>query len=149
MKNNIFFMFFLLVLLILMGLLYACASNKATITNIHPVEIKGLVNCAGCHTDKWGALNHKADDFYRKHKFYAGQEKAACAACHQESFCSDCHAYREEIKPSDKYKGSPERYLPHRGDYLSRHRIEGRIDPASCVKCHGRQNNDKCRICHR
>ena len=35
------------------------------------------------------------------------------------------------------------------GDYLSRHRIEGRIDPVSCLKCHGRQNNERCKLCHR
>jgi hypothetical protein len=94
-------------------------------------------------------LNHQADDFYRKHKFYAGQQRFACGTCHQESFCADCHAHKEEIKPSDRYKGSPERELPHRGDYLSRHKIEGRIDPASCLKCHGRTNNERCKTCHR
>jgi hypothetical protein len=130
------------------AVLYACA-NTNSIAKVHPAPVKGLVNCGECHTDKWAALNHQADDFYRKHKFYAGQQRFACASCHQESFCADCHAHREEIKPSDRYKGSPERELPHRGDYLSRHKIEGRIDPASCLKCHGRQNNERCKTCHR
>ena len=132
----------------MMILLFACANTKS-LQRKHPVEVQGLVSCAECHQDRWGALNHKADDFYRRHKFYAAQQQQACSLCHQESFCNDCHAYREEIKPSDKYKGSPERMLPHRGDYLSRHRIEGKIDPVSCLKCHGRQNNERCRICHR
>ena len=129
-------------------LIFACA-NTASLKRKHPVEVKGLVNCAECHKDRWGALNHKADDFYRRHKFYAGQQQHACAPCHRESFCTDCHAYREEITPSDKYKSSPERTMPHRGDFLSRHRIEGKIDPVSCLKCHGRQNNERCRLCHR
>ena len=128
--------------------LYACA-NTSSIARVHPEEVKGLPKCAECHTDSWTALNHQAQDFYLKHKFYAAQQRAACSACHQESFCVQCHTHKEEIKPSDKYKERPELSLPHRGDYLSRHRIDGRIDPASCLKCHGRQNNERCKICHR
>ena len=135
-------------LMITGSIVYACA-NSASVARKHPVEVKGLVNCAECHEDLYSGLNHRAGDFYRKHKLYAGGRKFVCAACHRESFCTDCHAYKEEIKPSDKYKDSPERNLPHRGDYLSRHRIEGRINPASCAKCHGRQNNERCKTCHR
>jgi hypothetical protein len=135
--------------IIIMGLVvYACA-NGASLARKHPQEVKGLVNCGECHENQFVALNHKADDFYRKHKYYAVGQRAVCASCHRESFCTDCHAYKEELKPSDKYKASPERNLPHRGDYLSRHRIEGRINPASCAKCHGRQNNERCKTCHR
>ena len=145
MKNRLYI---ILIPLILGAILYACANTKS-VAKVHPTEVKGLVDCGECHTDNWATLNHRADDFYRKHKFYAGQQKFACGTCHQESFCADCHAHKEEIKPSDKYKGSPERQLPHRGDYLSRHKIEGRIDPASCLKCHGRTNNERCKTCHR
>jgi len=143
-KNKIF----ILLVPLMLSVLYACA-NTNSVARVHPVEVKGLVNCTECHSDSWGALNHKADDFYLKHKFYAAQQKFACSACHQESFCVDCHAHKEEIKPSDKYKDSPERALPHRGDYLSQHKIDGRINPASCAKCHGRSNNERCITCHR
>jgi hypothetical protein len=81
--------------------LYACA-NTASVARQHPQEVKGLVNCGECHENQWGALNHKADDFYRKHKFYAGQQKPVCSSCHKESFCGDCHAHKEEIKPGDR-----------------------------------------------
>lgn len=136
------------VLLALGAIVIACA-NTGSYVRKHPEEVKGLVNCSECHSDRWGALNHKASDFFLKHKFYARQQKLACGACHQESFCTDCHAYREELKPSDRYVSSPERTLPHRGDYLGQHRIDGMINPASCVKCHGRQNNERCKTCHR
>jgi len=128
-------------------ILYACA-NTASVPRIHPEEVKGLPNCTECHSDSWGALNHQAPDFMIKHKIYAGS-KYACAACHQESFCADCHAHKEEIKPSDKYFNSPERSLPHRGDYLSQHKIDGKVNPAPCFKCHGRQNNERCATCHK
>ena len=145
MKNRLYI---ILIPLILGAILYACANTKS-VAKVHPTEVKGLVDCGECHNDSWAALNHQADDFYRRHKFYAGQQRFACQTCHQESFCADCHALKEEIKPSDKYKTSPERQLPHRGDYLSRHKIEGRIEPASSVKCHGRTNNERCKTCHR
>jgi hypothetical protein len=133
---------------LLLASLVACANTKS-LARVHPEEVKGLPNCTECHTDSWAALNHQAQDFYLKHKFYALQQKAACSSCHQESFCVDCHAHKEEIKPSDKYKDRPELALPHRGDYLSQHRIDGRVNPASCFKCHGRQNNGRCLTCHR
>ena len=104
--------------------------------------------CSDCHTDARGSLNHTSD-FYTRHKFFAAQSKQTCGVCHKESFCSDCHAHKEELKPSDKYKDSPELALPHRGDYLNQHKIDGRVNPASCFPCHGRQNNERCKVCHK
>ena len=139
-------------LLALTGLMLTClcaCANTGSIARVHPEEVTGLPNCGQCHTDRWSSFNHQAQDFYLKHKFYAAQQRMACSACHKESFCIDCHAHKEEILPSDKYKDRPELSRPHRGDYVSRHRIEGRINPASCLKCHGRQNNERCKSCHR
>ena len=129
-------------------LLYACANTRST-PRVHPEKVEGFPDCTECHTDKWASLNHKAASFFGKHRYYAEQQKYACTTCHEDSFCADCHAHKEEIKPSDKYKDSPERALPHRGDYLNQHKIDGRIDPVSCVKCHGRQNNERCTTCHK
>jgi len=137
-----------LVPLFLLGL-YACANTKS-IAKWHPVEIKELKEavCSNCHTDEWAALDHRGD-FIAKHKFYAAQKKQACGVCHKESFCSDCHANKPGLNPSDKYKDSPEISYPHRGDYLTQHMIDGRVNPALCMKCHGRQNNARCRACHK
>jgi hypothetical protein len=38
---------------------------------------------------------------------------------------------------------------PHRGDYLTQHRVDGRLDPASCFPCHGRKNVGRCATCHK
>lgn len=133
---------------LILSVLYACA-NTTSIVRTHPEKVVGLPDCSECHSGKLAAFNHKAPGFFAKHRFYAQEQRMACAACHEESFCSDCHAHKEEIKPSDKYSDSPERNLPHRGDYLSQHKIDGRINPASCARCHGRQNNEGCKTCHR
>jgi len=139
---------YLLLAVVMLSFLYACANTKS-LARTHPEEVKGLPNCAECHSDRWSALNHRAQDFYLRHRFYAAQYRASCNACHEDAYCVDCHAHKEEIKPSDKYKDRPERSLPHRGDYLGQHRIDGMVDPASCMRCHGRQNNERCKLCHR
>ena len=127
--------------------LFSCAVHQS-MARKHPVEVQSMPLCSECHTDWRASLDHRPD-YIKKHKFYASQRKQTCGVCHAESFCSDCHANKEEIKPGDKFKDSPERNLLHRGDYLNQHRIEGKINPASCVPCHGRQNNERCRVCHR
>jgi len=139
------------VLLLLMGLLYACAGTTSLPTT-HPEDVRktySLPDCTECHTDSWASLNHRAPDFIAKHRFYATASRQACSSCHQESFCTDCHTRKDELKPSEKFSSDPQRNLPHRGDYLSQHKIDGRINPASCVKCHGRQNNVRCASCHK
>jgi hypothetical protein len=115
----------------------------------HPVEVEAPVICSQCHTDWRATMDHSAEFGGLRHKFSARQNKQTCDLCHAESFCSDCHAHKDQLKPSDKYKDSPERTLPHRGDYLNQHKIDGRINPASCMKCHGRSNNERCIACHR
>lgn len=137
----------LVMVLALSAVLYACAHSQSLGLR-HPVETERTQLCSDCHADWRSALNHTAD-FPKRHKYYAYQQQRACTLCHSQSFCSDCHAHREELKPSDKYKEQVTRDLPHRGDYLSQHQIDGRIYPASCIKCHGRQNNERCRVCHR
>ena len=127
--------------------LFACAET-ASLAKKHPMELDKAPICADCHTDGRAALNHTSD-YGVRHKFYAVQQKQTCELCHKQSFCADCHAHKEELKPSDKYKDSPERALPHRGDYLTQHKIDGRMDPGSCFPCHGRQNNERCKLCHR
>lgn len=109
---------------------------------------KDVIICSDCHSDWRSSLSHTFD-YVRRHQFFASQRIQVCSGCHKVSFCSDCHANKEEIKPSDKFKDSPERFFPHRGDYITRHKIDGRINPAPCMKCHGRTNNARCKRCHR
>lgn len=91
------------------------------------------------HTPTWG----------QNHRQQAYQQEAVCSMCHQTSFCNDCHATRVELKPSLKNQTDTTRQMPHRGDYLSRHRIDGRVDPTSCFRCHGNPKaSQTCVRCH-
>ena len=125
------------------------------ITGSHPIDLSEKPVCTGCHSADTevglrpvAAFNHEGD-WIARHRFLASKTVRLCDACHKVSFCTDCHAYKEELKPSDKHSDSPQRWLPHRGDYIFQHRIDGRLDPTSCFRCHGRQNNAICRRCHK
>jgi hypothetical protein len=113
----------------------------------HPMEVERAV-CSECHPGRWTEHDH-LHGWDRLHRFPAVRDGALCGICHRKAFCAECHANKEEIKPSDKHKDRPWRESPHRGDYLTRHQIDAKINPAPCFRCHGRRNNETCRRCHR
>lgn len=142
-----------------LGALTACAllSPDASFAAVHPQQLeKGRPLCSECHSAEQskGALKPYASfdhtpTFVKDHRMQAGSEGNTCATCHAPSFCSDCHGGKTMMKPSVKMGDRPDRAFQHRGDYLTQHRMEGKIDPTGCYKCHGRANNDKCRACHK
>lgn len=121
----------------------------------HPIALLEKPRCTECHIDDTGVALKPIEtfvhshDWVKRHMFYASQTSHLCNACHRTSFCLDCHAHKDELEPADKYSGSVDRWLPHRGDYIYQHRIDGRLDPTACFRCHGRQNNRTCKRCHR
>ncbi len=121
---------------------------------IHPVELDGQPPvCTTCHPIRdenfsYARYNHTSD-FGTRHRLTAFENERACQMCHQQAFCSDCHAARAELKPSSRVLDETPRRFHHRGDYLSRHRIDGRLNPASCIRCHGTSaTSTRCRRCH-
>jgi hypothetical protein len=151
-------LFPILVLGGLIAVLAACAQMKAlpSMPASHPEELaSGRVSCSECHEDNqtgtmkaFAAFNH-TQAFIKNHRFYASSDDRLCATCHKGSFCADCHTNQVEMKPSLKYGNRPDREMPHRGDFMTLHKIEGKLDPASCYRCHGRANNQQCVTCHR
>lgn len=132
-------------LLISTWLLSACVTNQADWNPPlqHPTDA-GLSKrppiCTDCHAAKdgkinWQRFNHDVY-FGENHRQQASQDSRVCNMCHQPSYCNDCHATRVELKPSDKDQTGTFRRSPHRGDWLARHRIEGALDPTSCIRCH-------------
>lgn len=126
----------------------ACSKDNS-LRKAHPFELTTAPVCSGCHGDDPKLAYDHTPDFARKHSSYAAQGRQICTVCHAPSFCSDCHAGREELTPDMKLKTSPERFSPHRGDYMTQHKMDGRIDPARCFVCHGRSNNARCSACHK
>ncbi len=110
--------------------------------------------CSDCHQTAAKGLVYSRYDhtavFAGNHRQEAYQNERVCTLCHQPSFCNDCHATRVELKPSLKNQGETYRKSPHRGDYLTRHRFDGRVDPTACFRCHGNPKTAKtCVACHR
>lgn len=131
-------------------------SQEKSLPVAHPEALgEKRVLCSECHDEQAKgtikplvSFSH-TPAFIKEHRIYAGSSDRLCSVCHAVSFCNDCHATKNEIKPSQKLGNRPDRDLIHRGDFMTRHRIEGKIDPASCYRCHGRSNNEQCRSCHR
>ena len=144
--------------LLVLGVLMACGlvSPEASFAAIHPQEVVGRPQCSECHTTDiakgalkpYASFDHTAT-FVKDHRNQANQDSGTCATCHAQSFCTDCHGGKVPMKPAFKLSDSPDRLAPHRGDFMTLHRIEGKLDPSSCYKCHGRANNEKCLACHR
>jgi hypothetical protein len=147
----------ILTLLAVLLLVAACAGlqGRSALPAQHPSAAELTVSpkvCTDCHERgqelAYERYVHTAD-FGKNHRPEATQGEAVCAMCHQTSFCNDCHATRVELKPSLKNQSDTYRSTPHRGDYLSRHRIDGRMDPTSCFRCHGNPKSAKtCVSCH-
>lgn len=142
----------------LLGLL-ACGllSPEKSFVRVHPQELgPGRSQCTECHEDGpmkgayalYSSLNH-TPTFVKEHKFASARDSSACATCHSQSFCNDCHTGKGVISPAMKLAERPDRVSPHRGGYLALHRIDGKTDPTACYKCHGRSNNQLCITCHK
>jgi hypothetical protein len=134
----------------------ACAAVKTgqSLPRQHPEKLgKGNPVCTECHEAPAGGIvyarfNHDPG-WTRTHAGEARQGERVCSLCHAQSFCNDCHVSHSELKPPIKNQTDTYRNQIHRGDYLSRHRIDARIDPASCFRCHGNPKSSKlCVPCH-
>lgn len=135
------------VLPLALSALAACAAPSGT-ARVHPERLTAPPVCTACHDGDLSRLDH-GPGFFRGHGDVARQEAARCDLCHRPSSCADCHGLKEEIRPSDKRKLQPGGFAPHPGDYLTQHRIDGRLNPVPCFDCHGRKGDRRCRTCHR
>jgi len=106
--------------------------------------------CLPCHVDlkryeKPVATFRHAGDFLKTHGSLAKPSAASCAACHDQTFCAECHSATTVAgKPSLIFPEEVQRDTIHRGDFISRHQIEAGGDPASCLRCHGPKFCDSC-----
>jgi hypothetical protein len=106
--------------------------------------------CTPCHVDLKGylpktAFNHQGD-WMRVHAQMAKTSAASCAACHDQTYCSECHAAQTTAAlPKVIFPEAVERNFIHRGDYVSRHQVDAQANPASCRTCHG---SAFCSACH-
>lgn len=109
-------------------------------------------NCDVCHKDLTvyqlkpiSDFSHRGD-WTENHRLEARSTDANCSMCHEQTFCSQCHAAKTTAaKPEFIMPERVDRNFIHRNDFLSRHPIEARADEASCLRCHG---VNSCQSCH-
>lgn len=98
-----------------------------------------LEDCADCHTSSGVAPNHGAF-FIRQHRVLAAKPANNCTACHQQSFCLDCHQ-GGNVEPGGRVRANLSRrgeYMPnsHVPDFISTHPILAKAERRSCARCH-------------
>jgi c(7)-type cytochrome triheme protein len=123
--------------------------STCTSCHEHAVDF-AEAKCSPCHVDlkrfplRPVSLFSHAGDYVREHGPSASAAGDACAQCHDQSFCADCHARtvatRIEVKLPEKVLAD----FIHRFDYVSRHAIEARADETLCRRCHGQSFCDAC-----
>ncbi|MCA9542100.1 MAG: cytochrome c3 family protein, partial [Myxococcales bacterium] len=107
--------------------------------------------CSRCHVSlvDWPlaplSANVHAADWLRRHGGVARTDANACAQCHGQAFCADCHDGRAPFPAADFWPDRPDRGFVHRANYLERHAYEARLEGPTCIGCHG---VNQCRSCH-
>jgi hypothetical protein len=155
MKMRILTPLFIIMIAIAIGCAGSVTRKAAPVK--HPEELTGReADCLECHDNDltgtlkpYGTFRH-SNSFLIRHGTYALQGQDLCNSCHGDSFCMECHPTKGGLMPSIRRGDRPDRDLmPHRGDYIVQHQIDGRVDPGSCVRCHGNRNDSACLRCHR
>jgi hypothetical protein len=124
----------------------------ASCTGCHRHQEEYLAGgCRACHLDLGkfplrpvSTFSHR-DDYVRTHAAEARARGAACATCHEQSFCAECHSRTAPVKIEALLPERVDRAFIHRGDFVGRHAIEASADPAMCSRCHG---TSFCQECH-
>jgi hypothetical protein len=84
-------------------------------------------------------------NFIKDHGLLAKGSAETCAACHEQTYCAQCHATSTNaMRPEIRFPEKVESDYIHRADWVSRHMVEAAASPASCRKCHGSQFCDSC-----
>jgi hypothetical protein len=123
----------------------------ATCLGCHEHQAEFAQNsCSRCHdaADLRGLkpvsfLAH-TDGWMRRHAPFARDAQAMCSTCHAQAQCDACHDATHSLRADQRAPEAVESTLVHRFDFLSRHALESRTEPARCISCHQKQDCDAC-----
>lgn len=108
--------------------------------------------CSKCHGETDLAemkpqtvLRHDSG-WIRHHGVVATQSARACNQCHSEASCSDCHDQKQTIPIEVRRPDAIESNAIHKGDFISRHPIEAKLQPTTCLRCHAPSTCDACHV---
>lgn len=107
-------------------------------------------NCYTCHKGLKATPDKPVRDFdhgadwLRRHGVVAKGQSKVCGHCHQETSCAECHSKNNAIRPDLLHADRVDASFHHRGDYMSRHAMEAKLDSKGCQTCHAPQTCAKC-----
>lgn len=117
----------------------AAGEAKSACTNCHLRDPSGALkvtfSTGSLLPPMWLHGAAHTPDWIERHKGVAGAHSDLCAACHESSYCTDCHDGR--VRPRNV----------HPNDWISMHAQGARQDNPRCVSCH--QLQSFCGDCHR
>ena len=115
-------------------------------------------SCDGCHgatvpalpwkfqTEKVGLTRLHPGNFLARHPEEARTQPALCQTCHAESSCRSCHLARNVGAKGGVPSPHPTGWVKARG---GEHGRSARLDPQSCLSCHGGAGEQLCVGCHK
>ncbi len=137
--------------------------SMATCSTCHN-DVKASNACETCHTNL-AALRpaeHNRTDFVREHKILARQSDAACATCHTQESCAECHngadltavnvPGRDLVSPHSPRLTAIDRgqgmnlMKVHDLNYRYTHAIDAKGKVTECKTCHSEETF--CSTCH-
>ena len=74
------------------------------------------------------------------------QQAQLCQSCHTQAQCQSCHDVTQDLTVEKRRPEQIESGQVHRGDFMVRHAIEARSQPARCLSCHTVQTCDACHV---
>jgi hypothetical protein len=144
-----------------------CVPCHAGVVDPKRSPLPPMSQCFGCHEhqDQWNQgvctpchdaaalrrtmpvtfLRHD-NAFLRHHGDTMAQSPQAqlCQNCHTQAQCQSCHDVTQDLTIEARRPERIESGQVHRGDFMVRHAIEARSEPARCLSCHTVQTCDSC-----
>ena len=110
--------------------------------------------CSPCHEESdlretlpVTFLQH-SPTFLRQHRTQAMAQEQLCQSCHSQSDCQSCHDLTQALTAEQRMPEKTQTQQVHRGDFMVRHAIEARSQPAQCMSCHQPASCDSCHLEH-
>jgi hypothetical protein len=110
--------------------------------------------CAPCHARSdleklmpQTFLRH-GPGFDRRHGTLARQNASMCQQCHTQAQCDDCHDVTQDLSLAERRPEEVLRDVVHEKNFVDRHSIEARSQPARCMRCHTVDTCDSCHLAH-
>ncbi len=84
--------------------------------------------------------------FLKNHTTEAQTQETLCKSCHTQSDCQSCHDLSLPLSMEQQRPDAIMTNQVHRGDFMVRHAMEARSQPARCMTCHTPPDCDSCHI---